>query len=241
MKMRKSKPKQNPHCPVIGCKTKSPHTEDFLVKALADRFAAADKSLSWVLAGMVELRDSIIEDILDKRLFSWYTRMRQPEELYFRTLYILFIAKHDEVPHLLSGDPPNSLSQIYDKVNRIILEGRGELTEIKPGLVSGEFRMIDNLNDGAHVGFGAMQMIVNIAQNPEFIPNMAKYIKHVENYCVRIDYMRRMFEAGKDKDVVLGAIKNMHRSKEYWEQKAKEATESASGSPTSLPANPTNG
>ena len=96
--------------------------------------------------------------------------MRQPEELYFRTLYILFIASDGEIPHILSGDLPNSFSQIYNAVNEAILEGRGEMTEVKPGMVSGEFRMIDNLNDGAHVGFGAMQMIVNIAQNPSTDP-----------------------------------------------------------------------
>lgn len=102
---------------------------------------------------MAELRDSVTDDVQKNRLFSWYTRMRQPEELYFRTLYVLFLASDDEVPHVLSGDLPNSFSQIYKAVNEAILEGRGEITEIKPGLVSGEFRMIDNLNDGAHVGW----------------------------------------------------------------------------------------
>jgi hypothetical protein len=216
------KKKANPFCPVIGCATDKPHTADFLVKALVDRFAAPDKCLSWVLAGMVELRDSVTDDILKNRLFSWYTRMRQPEELYFRTLYVLFLATDDEVPHILSGDLPNSFSQIYKAVNEAILEGRGDMTEVKPGLVSGEFRMIDNLNDGAHVGFGAMQMVVNIAQNPEHTPDLAAYLKHIETYCNRINYMRQMFKGGKPKDVVRGAVTNLHRPKEYWEQKTKE-------------------
>jgi hypothetical protein len=202
-----------------------------LVKALADRFAAPDKCLKWVLASMAELRDSVIDDILERRLFCWYTRMRQPEELYFRTLYTLLLATNSEIPHILSGDPPNSFSQIYDKVNEVILEGRGEMTEVKPGLVSGQFRMIDNLNDGAHVGFGAMQMIVNIAQNPEYTPNIAAYLKHVDDYCVRINYMRQMFEGGRDKKTVLEAVKNLHRPKEYWEQKAMEAVAAAKDAP----------
>ena len=219
--MAKPKTKPNPHCAVPGCRTKQPHTDDFLVKALVDRFAAPDKCLSWVLAGMAELMDSVLEDILDRRLFGWYTRMRPIEELYFKTLYIILLAPDCEIPHLLSGDHPNSLSQIYDKVNKEILEGRGELTEVKPGLVSGEFKMIDNLHDAAHVGFGAMQMVVNIAQSPEYTPNMAKYMAHVNNYCARINYMRQMFEGGKDKSTVLEAFKNLHRPKEYWDQKAK--------------------
>lgn len=212
----------NPFCPVAGCATDKLHTMDFLVKALADRFAAPDKCLSWVLAGMMELRDSIADDVSKNRLFSWYARMRQPEELYFRTLYILFLASNDEVPHILSGDQPNSFSKIYKAVNDAILEGRGEIAAVKPGLVSGKFRMIDHLNDGAHVGFGALQMIVNIAQNPQYTPNLSAYLKHIETYCVRINYMRQMFEGGKPKETVRAAIVNMHRPKEYWAQKAKE-------------------
>ena len=229
--LRVAKKKINPFCPVVGCATDMPHTADFLVKALVDRFAAPDKCLSWVLAGMAELRDSVSDDVLKNRLFSWYLRMRQPEELYFRTLYILFLASDDEVPHILSGDLPNSFSQVYKAVNEAILEGRGEMTEVKPGLVSGEFRMIDNLNDGAHVGFGAMQMIVNIAQNPEHRPDLAAYLKHIEIYCDRINYMRQMFEDGKPKDVVRDAVTNLHRPKEYWEQKAKNQQTAATGSP----------
>lgn len=137
--------------------------------------------------------------------------MRQPEELYFRAMYILFIAAEPEIPHILSGDKPNSFSQIYEKVNEVILEGRGDITEVKPGLVSGEFKMIDNLNDGAHVGFGALQMVVNLGQNPDYIPDLAAYLKHVDTYCVRLNYMRQMFEAGKDKQIVRDAVIRMHR------------------------------
>jgi hypothetical protein len=53
---------------------------------------------------------------------------------------------------------------------------------------------------------------------------MAKYLAHVNNYCARINYMRLMFEGGKDKSIVLEAFKNLHRPKEYWDQKAKEAS-----------------
>jgi hypothetical protein len=236
--MKKKKKKANPHCPVLGCQTKQPHTKDFLVKALVDRFAAPDKCLSWVLAGMAELRDSVTDDVVKNRLFSWYTRMRQPEELYFRTLYILFLAKPGEIPHILSGDMPNSFSEIYSQVNAVIMEGRGEITEPKPGLVSGQFRMIDNLNDGAHVGYGALQMIVNLAQNPEHLPDFAAYLKHVDNYCVRLDYMRRMFEGSKDAATVKEAMINIHRPAEYWAEKTKheKATAGAASKPIDPPA-----
>ena len=211
----------NLHCPVQGCKAKQPHTCDFLVKALVHRFSAPDKCLNWVLAGMAELRDSVTDDVRNNRLFGWITRMRQTEDLYFRTLYVLFLASDAEVPHVLSGDLPNSFSHIYGRVNEVMLEGRGEMTEAKPGLVSGEFRMIDALNDGAHAGFGAMQMIVMIAQNPEHTPDFAAYLKHLEIYCTRLEYMRRMFEGGKDKRTVMDALINLHMPKEYRDAKAK--------------------
>ena len=50
---------------------------------------------------------------------------------------------------------------------------------------------------------------------------MAKYLAHVNNYCARINYMRQMFEGGKDKSTVLEAFKNLHRPKEYWNQMAE--------------------
>ena len=200
---------------------------DPLVKALVDRFGAPDKMISWVLAGMAELRDSARQGVAENRLFSWYSRMRQPEELYFRTLYVLFIASDAEVPHVLSGDPPNSFFTLYGKVNEIVLEGRGELTEKKPGLSFGEFSIIDNMNDGAHVGFPALQMIVNIAQNPQYRPNVQGYLQHLETYCARLNYMLQMFNGGKDKKTVLEAMVNLHRPASYWEQKSKEAREAA--------------
>jgi hypothetical protein len=171
---------------------------------------------------MADLRNSITDDVLKNRLFSWYARMRQPEELYFRTLYILFLATDDEVPHILSGDVPNSFFQIYEQVNKNILEGRGEMVEVKEGLLTGKFRMIDNLNDGAHVGFGALQMIVYIGLSPESAPDLAAYLKHVDTYCVRLNYMKQLFEAGKSKEIVMEAIKNLHRPKEYWENQPEK-------------------
>jgi hypothetical protein len=219
----KKKKKVNPHCPVPGCQTKQPHVADPLVKALADRFTALDKMTSWMLAGMAELRDSITRDLSEGRLFAWYSRLRQPEELYFRALYILFIAKDDEVPHILSGAMPNSFADIYAKVNELVMDGRGEVLDSKPGQSFGEFRMVDTLNNGAHVAFPALQMCVMLAQHPEYVPDMQKYFKHLETYCTRLNYMRQMFEGGKSKEDVLGGVIAMHKPASYWEQKQKEA------------------
>lgn len=219
--MKRKKKNTNLYCPVPGCRTKKAHVADPLVKALVERFAAPDKMISWVLAGMAELRDSARQDVADNRLFSWYSRMRQPEELYFRTLYILFIASDTEVPHVLSGDTPNSFFSLYGKVNKIILEGRGELTERKQDLGPGDFSMIDYMNHAAHAAFPALQMIVNITQNPQYAPNFQGYLQHLEKYCARLNYMLQMFEGGKGKKTVLEGLVNLHRPASYWEQKSK--------------------
>lgn len=210
-----------------GCKAKQPHASEFLVRTLADRFAQSDKCLQWVQGAMTELHASMAADIADGRIFGWYTRMRQVEELYFKTLYILFLASNSETIHILSGQTPNSFSVIYDKVNDAIMGGRAALKQTMPGLVEGEFRMFEIINDAAHVGFGAMQMVVNLNESPESLSFLPNYMKHVENYIIRINYMRQMFEGGKDKRAVMEGMINIHRPKAYWEEKARESREAA--------------
>ncbi len=225
--MKKNRKKQNPHCPVPGCQSKTPHVADPLVKELMNRFAAPDKMTRWVQAAMAELRDSICRDLAENKLFAWYSRLRQPEELYVRTLYILFIATDDEVPHILSGDMPNSLSTLYARVNKIIFEGRGEVLDKKRGLNMVPTSLIDHLNDGAHVAFPALQMCATLAQKPEHIMDVGKYYKHLNSVCTKLNYIREMFEGGKEKKHVLGGVMNLHRPASYWDQKSKEAREGA--------------
>src|SRR5216683_2951661 len=105
--MNKRKSRVNPHCPVPGCKTDKPHADDPIMEGLIHEFAPPDKLTFWVLHAMAELRDSICRDLADKKIFAWHTRLRQPEELYIRTLYALFIAGEKELQHILSGAMPN--------------------------------------------------------------------------------------------------------------------------------------
>jgi hypothetical protein len=173
--------KINPHCPVPGCKAKAPHAGDQTVQGLIQEFAPPAKLSFWVLHGMVELRDSICRDLVENKIFAWHTRLRQPEELYIRTLYALFIAEEKELHHILSGDMPNGLSGLYSKVNSLIFEGRGLLQVSQPGLTYGTFTPMDTLNDGAHVSFPAFMTCTGLARNPDFLaPDFpGKYSKHL--------------------------------------------------------------
>jgi hypothetical protein len=93
----------NANCPVSGCRTTAPHVDDATVKALMIAFAPLAEMTKWTLAAMAELAESICRDLENKKVFAFHTRVRQPEELYIRTLYTLFVASDEEIPHILSG------------------------------------------------------------------------------------------------------------------------------------------
>ena len=59
-------------------------------------FGPPDKITAWTLTAMAELRESICRDLVNKKVFAFHTRVRQPEELYIRTLYALFVASREE-------------------------------------------------------------------------------------------------------------------------------------------------
>ena len=45
-----------------------------------------------------------------------------------------------------------------------------------------------------------------------------QFIKHLNTYCDRLEYMRNMFRAGKAKQIVLEAMISMHRPLSYWQK-----------------------
>ncbi|MGB0073275.1 MAG: hypothetical protein WBP71_10045 [Terracidiphilus sp.] len=236
------KKKINPHCPVAGCRVFQPHTDDPIVKLLVDRFAASDRSLSWIEASLCELRDSMIDDCRGGRMLGFITRLRQIEEIYIRTLYILFVAPAEDTPHILSGDTPNSLTHMYDSVNEEIFDGRGELTTEKSGLSFGQFKPMDILHSGAHAGFRAMQMVVLITQFSEKPISADGYLQHVGRYIERVNHMRKLFEAGRDLQVVKQCIKNMHTPiEEFQRRAAAEAKETDNQTPTKAEEAPASG
>jgi hypothetical protein len=55
--------------------------------------------------------------------------------------------------------------------------------------------------------------------------DVGKYYKHLDSICTKLNYIREMFEGGKEKRHVLGGVMNLHRPASYWDQKSKEARE----------------
>lgn len=217
-----SKKKLNPHCPVSGCRTTKPHADDPMVKGLILAFAPPEQMTLWVRTAMAELSESICRDLMAKKVFAWHSRLRQPEELYIRTLYTLFIASEAELHHILSGDMPNGLSRLYEGVNRLVFEGRGLLQVSLPGLSFGTFKPMDTLNDGAHASFRAFLTCIGFARNPQNLPSPDKYCEHLAMYCRYLDYMHGMFKAGRQKADVLAGLINLHRPASHWETTSSE-------------------
>lgn len=200
--------KRTPRCPVNGCETKRPHNDDPLTKMLVQKFSEPGRWLGWVRDSLGEFRDSMIDDRRRSRVLGWYTRIRQVEELYFRTLYILFLAADEEIPHILSGEPPNSFNSIYQKVNDEILLGVGNLSDGRYTLLYGQFTPMELINSGAHVDFRTM--LLNAQKSLHFV-DIESYLRHVHVYINRIEEMRKLFEAGKDKLTVQKRIAKSHK------------------------------
>jgi hypothetical protein len=159
---------------------------------------------------MAELGHSITRDLQDKKLFAFLTRMRQPEELYVRTLYALFVASSGELAHLVSGELPNGFSKMYEAVDELVFGKRGLLFAEQSGLRQGTFKPIDTLNDGAHVSFRAMFTCIGWVMNPQHVPDPDRYTKHIQQYCQKLDYMLGMFNANKDRKDVLAGLQRLH-------------------------------
>jgi hypothetical protein len=133
-------------------------------------FSPPDKMTFWVLAAMSELGQSIARDFAEKKYFAWHARLRQPEEMYVRTLYSLFIASEKELHHIFSGDMPNGFSNYYKQVNELVFEGRGLLLTSQPGLTYGTFKPMETLHDGAHVSFRAFMTCIGFKKHPGGCP-----------------------------------------------------------------------
>jgi hypothetical protein len=206
-----SKAKPNPFCPVPLCRTTAAHTDDPVVSALVKVFSVPANLANSSLGAMVDLRESVSADIRATRHFAWMTRIRLVEEIYFKALYCVFFATADELPHIFSGAMPNSVLPMYRKVNEVILEGRGQWEVQQSGFTSGQFTPLGIMHSSAHASYAAMMTAISYARMPQASTQLDSFVKHINNYCVRLDYMHKMFNAGRDKQIVLDALTSMHR------------------------------
>lgn len=209
---RMTNTKRNTHCPIRGCEAARPHADDPLLKELILECSSPERLTHWALTVMTELRESMCDDLRRKRIFAWHLRMRQPKELYVRTLYAVLLAGETELHHVLSGALPNSLAFFYPDVNRVIFENRGLLLSEQGGYDGTTFRPSDGVNESAHVSLRSLMTCIGAIHNPHRIPSPEKYRTHLASYCDSLDYMRRSFKAGKTKSDVLAGVIGLHKS-----------------------------
>jgi hypothetical protein len=205
------KRKGNPFCPVPRCLVTAPHADDFIVQALTTALLKPALLAQWALNGMKELKDSLAQDIASSRVFAWSTRLRQIEELYIRTVYLLLLADDEEIPHFLSEIPPNGFTALYRRVNKEVLAGEGDLEIEQIGLASSKFTAMQTINQSAHVSFRALATAESMRKEPAHIlPRLSEYEKHVERYCHHLQHMQAMFMAERKRDEVLKDVRSFY-------------------------------
>jgi hypothetical protein len=219
---KKNKP--NPHCPVPGCRTRQPHLDSLTTKGLHQTFSDPERLAGWVKMCIVEIVQSVIDDVNNGRLFAYLTRWRQPEEMYHRALYILFIADEAAIPHIVSGEPPNSFSDMWKAVNREILGGKGTLDERQRGLNGEEFTVMNTLNTSAHASFAAMTMCLGLVRDPNYQARIPRHIEHWKKLCNYLNYMEEMFKAKKSRSDVLAGVRNLHKPASAWQVVTSQTT-----------------
>ncbi len=210
------KKKINPHCSVPGCKTKQPHLASLTTQGLHQTFSDPAKLAQWVKLCIVELIQSTIDDINKVRYFGYLTRWRQPEEMYHRALYILFVAEKASIPHIVSGELPNSFSAMWKKVNQVVFGGKGKLDKLRSGLNGEEFTAMNTLNNSAHASLATIVTCIGILRNPDRASMVTKHLEHWKMLCNHLDYIETMFREGKSESEVLAGFKNLQKHPSAW-------------------------
>jgi hypothetical protein len=221
------KQKRNPHCPVPGCKTKQPHLASTTTQGLHQTFSGPAMLALWVKSCIVELIQSVTDDVKKGRFFAYLTRWRQPEEMYYRALYMLFIADKAAIPHIFSGEVPNSFLGMWKSVNQVVFEGKGNLDRPQSGLSGQEFTAMNTLNDSAHASFATIVTCIGIQRNPGRASIVQKHLEHWKTLCNYLDYIENMFRGGRTQSEVLAGVKNLHKNPSAWQPKNVSGPRSA--------------
>jgi len=200
---------QNPHCPVKGCSGRNAHTDDPMVTVM---MAMRPQELTALVSqALSQIHESVTDDTAAGRTFGWITRLRQVEELYMRCVYVLLLSPENEVPHIFSGDTPNSFDFIYAKVNEAVFAGRGVLKDTQLGLTYGNFTPMKTIHNAAHASFQSLVAWKGSQQFPDYLKDYPpKFLKHIDTYRTYLDHARSLFTAGRDKATVLTVLNNMH-------------------------------
>jgi len=214
--------KVNPHCVVPGCRTKRPHSESPATQEVMQFFSDSAKLTMAVKLSIGDLIQSVEDDLEKGRFFAYHTRARQVEELYYRLVYVLFIADERALPHILSGNPPNGFAEMWKAVNKAVLDGRGALDSLRTNPSGEVFTAMDMLNQGAHASFAAIAVSIAFAHSPDSQAQITRHVEYWKKLYIYLNYMEGMFKAGKSKADVLVGVRNLHKPASAWKPRSTE-------------------
>lgn len=203
--------REKPAFPVAGCKTKQPHLSNLTTAGLHHAFSDPERCAQWTKHCIVELIQSVIADVKEGRFFAYLTRWRQPDEMYYRALYLLFVADKNAIPHVVSGELPNSFSVMQKAVNHTVFGGKRALDKPLSGLSGEQFTVFDTLNNSAHASFATIVSCIEFAKKPEFrTPIIEKHLEYWKTLCNNLDQAERMFRDGKKREEVIVEFRKLH-------------------------------
>jgi hypothetical protein len=130
--------------------------------------------------------------------------------MYYRALYLLFVAHKDAIPHVVSGEMPNSFAAMQTAVNKTVFGGKRALDKPQTGLSGEQFTVFDTLNSSAHASFATIVTCIKFARDPAFRePIIAKHLEYWKSLCNNLDHAERLFREGEKRDEVLVEFKKL--------------------------------
>lgn len=188
-------------------------------------FGKPEKIAEWTRNAIADLALSLRADSQNGRTFAYFTRIRQPEELYYRALYALVVAPAEHLTHIVSGDPPNTLKAIVVEVDNEILGGRNLFESVRVDPSGAQFTVLKTLNQAGHASFAAMLTAFHFGRDSNLFGGIAsKYELHLTTLCKNLEYIEGLYKAGRTRGDVLIAIRNLHNPKSYLQHKAPAPT-----------------
>lgn len=119
------------------------------------------------------------------------------------------------------------MREYYKRVNAAGLHGSDDWNTSKLGLHSGEFTVMDTLNDTAHLSFASLLIGQGWRRHPEYRISAEVYAKHVDRLLSIWRYLIDMYGAGKSREDIEDGVRAMNRPDEFWVAESKKARENA--------------
>ena len=175
-----------------GLQTKTPHLSSKQQPDSITLSRSPNNSRNGKRCASLKPAKSVIDDANKGRYFAYLTRWRQPERVELRYFVRVVRCEQSLVPHIVSGELPNSFSAMWKKVDRVVFDGNGALDRKQLGLSGEEFTTMDTLNHTAHAPSGTIVTCIGVSRNLEkWKPRIEKHISYWNLLCNNLDRIEK--------------------------------------------------